>query len=222
LSNSGGPVVISSDSSSLHVALVHNVSIPVEFRSDHARPADQPAPALNLQLVSTSSSANSAQRFWYPQSPAFQNVEPGTYSLEIGSAGPAWVESARSGGVDLLSDDLTVVEGVQPAPIEVTVRDDSSSLSGVLSPADASHGTVLLVQSHGRKNQIRTTEITDGAFQFQGVPPGDSLLLALDRADSLEYTNPEVLAPFLSKAEHVTLQPRATANVNLTLLHVGK
>jgi len=48
------------------------------------------------------------------------------------------------------------------------------------------------------------------------------LLLAFDGVDRLEYENPEVLNPYLSKAEHITLQPHGIANVNLSPSPTGR
>jgi hypothetical protein len=125
--------------------------------------------------------------------------------------------------VDLLSDDLAVADGAQPPPIEVTVRDDGATVSGTVVPADeAEQAMVLLVQQHGRKNLVKVAGIAEGKFEFQGVAPGDYSLLALDHADQLEYANPEVLNPYLSQAQHISVQPHGTANVNLSLSSLGR
>ena len=43
-----------------------------------------------------------------------------------------------------------------------------------------------------------------------------------DRADELEYRNPEVLASYVSNAAHVTVAPGQDAKVNLELIRLGK
>ena len=42
------------------------------------------------------------------------------------------------------------------------------------------------------------------------LAPGDYAILALDEGERLEYDNPEVLNPYLSDAEHVSVQPHGT------------
>ncbi len=229
LSTLGASVVIGSDSPDVHVGLAPAASIEVAIRTDPAGGASQPdfsqgqaIPGMTLQLVSTTPFLRS-NNWWRAQSGGIQNVEPGVYTLEINTAGPWWVISARSGGVDLLSDDLTVAAGVQPPPIEVTLRDDAATVIGTVAQADQPEPvTVLLVQQRSHRNLIKAVPAMQGTFQFQGVPPGDYSLLAFEHADQLEYANPEVLNPYLSGAVHISLQPHRTASVNLNLSPISR
>ena len=118
----------------------------------------------------------------------------------------------------MLSEDLTVVEGAQPQTIEVILRDDAASVRGTVTPADGMMPvTVLLVQARGTRNLIKVGGGFQGKFQIDGVAPGDYFLLAFDGVDRLEYENPEALNQYLSRAQHISLQPHGIANVNLTL-----
>jgi hypothetical protein len=73
------------------------------------------------------------------------------------------------------------------------------------------------VQPRGTGNLIKVGGAFQGKFEIDGVTPGDYLLLAFEGGDRLQYENPEVLNPYLSKAEHISLQPHGIANVNLSL-----
>lgn len=227
LSTFGASVVIGSDSPDVHVGLAPAASIEVAIRTDPAGGASQPdqgqfIPGMTLQLVSTTPFLRS-NNWWRAPSGGIQNVEPGVYTLEINTAGPWWVKSARSGGVDLLSDDLAVTAGVQPAPIEVTLQGDAATVIGTVAEADQPEPvTVLLVQPRSHRNLIKPVPAMQGRFQFQGVSPGDYSLLAFDHADQLEYANPEVLNPYLSRAVHISLQPHGTASVNLNLSPISR
>jgi hypothetical protein len=53
-----------------------------------------------------------------------------------------------------------------------------------------------------------------------GLAPGEYSVLALDHLDGLEYTNPEVINPYLSKAQHVVLQPNQKIELYLELAKV--
>jgi hypothetical protein len=133
------------------------------------------------------------------------------------------VKSAQCGGVDLLSDDLTISEGQQPEPIEVTLRDGAGMVSGSITPAeDPSRVLVLLVQPHRTRNVIHVARVMQGSFSIPGIPPGDYAIVALDGGDGLEYADPEILNPYLSDAEHVTVRPHATVTVNLGLTSVRR
>lgn len=224
LSTSGASVVISSDSPDVHITMSPIASIQVEVQTEHvggsaqrSLPEQGGIPGMNLQLVS-SAPLHRSTNWWRAPSGGIQNVEPGVYTVDINTAGQWWVKSVRCGGVDLLTDDLTVADGVQPPPIEVTLRDDAAAVGGTVVPAEETEpATVLLVQPRSHRNIIKALRTMQGKFQFQGVPPGDYALFALDHADQLEYANPEVLNPYLSKAEHISLQPHGTASVKLTL-----
>jgi len=219
-------VVISSDSPNLSVALRPGSTIRVELQRESSSGSTQRNPpeqagsiGMNLQLVRTTGIPG-ASYWWAPgQSDGFQGVAPGVYTLQVnGTPGMWYVKSLRSGGIDLLSEDLTVVEGAQPQPIEVTLRDDAASVRGTVAPADDMvPATVLLVQPHGTRNLLKVGGASQGKFEIDGVAPGDYLLLAFDGLGRVDYEDPEVLNPYLSKAEHITLQPHGVANVNLSL-----
>jgi hypothetical protein len=224
-------VVVSSDNPNLNVALRPASGIRVELQresssgSTQGNTPEQPGSiGMNLQLVRMAGTPG-ASYWWAPgQSDGFQGVAPGVYTVQAnGPPGTWYVKSLRSGGIDLLSEDLTVVEGEQPEPIEVTLRDDAASVRGTVTPADDMVPvTVLLVQPRGTRNLIKVGGAFQGKFEIDGVAPGDYLLLAFDAVDRLEYENPEVLNPYLSKAERISLQPHGIANVNFGLSPTGR
>ena len=222
-------VVIRSDESDLQVPLHAASSIPVQLEkeqgaigSERKVPLQGVLPGMLLQLVPLSQSRRGSY-FWRAQPGGIPNVAAGTYTLEITTTGESWVKSAVSGGVDLLSDDLTVVEGQQHEPIEVTLRDGAGMVTGTVTPAgDPGRVLVLLVQPHGRKNIIHAVRTMQANFAIPGLPPGDYSILALDGGDCLEYSDPEILNPYLSDAEHVSVRPHATVTVNLGLTSVKR
>jgi hypothetical protein len=229
LTTAGATVVIRSDEADLHVPLHAATTIPVEIQkeqgaggSERKAPIQGIIPGLVLQLVPLSQSRR-GNNFWTGQPGGIPNVAPGTYRLEINTNGEWWVKSAQCGGVDLLSDDLTISEGQQPEPIEVTLRDGAGMVSGSITPAeDPSRVLVLLVQPHGARNIIHAARAMQGSFAIPGIPPGDYAIVALDGGDGLEYADPEILNPYLSDAEHVTVRPHATVTVNLGLTSVKR
>jgi hypothetical protein len=223
-------VVIRSDESDLHVPLHAATTIPVELEkeqgaggSERKAPIQGIIPGLILQLVPLSQSRRGTN-FWRGQAGrGIPNVAPGTYKLEINTNGEWWVKSAQSGNVDLLSDDLTLSEGEQPEPIEVTLRDGAGTVSGTVTPAgNPDRVLVLLVQPHGTRNIVHAARPMQGYFAIPGTPPGDYEIVALDGGDQLEYADPEILNPYLSDAEHVTVRPHATVTVNLGLTSVKR
>jgi hypothetical protein len=230
LTTPAATVVIRSDESDLRVPLHAAVTIPVEIKkeqgaagSERRVPVEGIPPGVILQLVPLSQSLRGRTNFWRGQAGGIPNVAPGTYRLDITTTGEWWVKSAQSGAVDLLSDDFTLTEGEQPEPIEVTLRDGAGMVSGTISPAgDPDRVLVLLVQPHGTRNIVEAARAMQGNFAIPGIPPGDYVILALDGGDRVEYADPEILNPYLSDAEHVTVRPHATVTVNLGLTSVKR
>ncbi len=228
LSTAGPSVVINSDSSAIHVALVPATSIPIAVRTESSGGGTDASggngiAGMSLQLVPNTSSLTQSGRWWAPPATEIQNVDPGVYKVEINTFGPWWVKSVQCGNLDLLHDDLTVAAGVQPSSIEVTLRDDAATVGGtVAQSSQREQATILLVQQHGTRNLVKAVTTSNGRFQFAGVAPGNYALLAFDNVDQLEYANPDVLNPYLSAAAHISLEPRGTASVNLTLSPVSR
>ena len=228
LTTVGAAVLVRRDETDLQVPLTTPLTIPVEFvreqgsgGAEHRVALQEGVPGVLLQLDPVSQSFAGVNP-WRPQAGGVPNVTPGTYRLLINTTGEWWVKSARSGGVDLLTDDLTVVQGVQLEPIEVVVREGAGTVSGTVPVGDPGHVLVLLVQPHGSRNFIRSTIATQGNFTISGVPPGDYAIVALNDGDRIEYANPETLNPYLSDAEQISVRARGTAMVNLGLTAVEK
>jgi hypothetical protein len=228
LTTIGSTVSVRRDEADLQVSLTTPVTIPVEFVKEQASGSaerrlgrQEGVPGVLLQLDPVSQSFAGVTP-WSAQAGGIPNVTPGTYRVLITTTGEWWVKSARSGGVDLLTDDLTVVEGEQLGPIEVVVRQGAATVSGTVPVGDPGHVLVLLVQPHGSRNFIRSTIAAQGNFTITGVPPGDYVILALNDGDRLEYANPDVLDPYLSDAEQISVRARGTAILNLGLTAVEK
>ncbi|HXJ87111.1 MAG TPA: carboxypeptidase regulatory-like domain-containing protein [Candidatus Binatia bacterium] len=222
-----GTVVIRADERDLHVALKVPTTIPLEVvreqggtGSERRVSMPQGVPGVVVQLESVS---QFRANVWTGQAGGIPNLPPGTYRVQINTDGGWWVKSAQRGGVDLLSDDLTVVEGEQPSPIEVVVRDGAGTVSGKVTPAgDSGHVIVLLVQAHGARNSIRSTIAAGGNFTIAGVAPGDYTIVALNGGDGVEYADPDVVNAYLSDAAQISVQGRGTVMVNLGLTAVEK
>jgi hypothetical protein len=155
---------------------------------------------------------------------AVRNFVPGRYSVDMQPNPPWYVQSAMSGMVDLLREDLVLSSARRPEPVEIVLRDDGAMLSGTIR-ADglATAGSVLLIPEQQSPGQIRVVSAAPGGdFLFDRVPPGEYKVLALDTVSDFEFRNPEVLGPYLSKASRIVLEPGQQASVSLERITVGK
>jgi hypothetical protein len=231
---------VSSNLAGVTLALVPGVTIPVSVRVEtaHAQPESDsasdsslgPAPEGANILLSTKDGFLSRMQYAaeYSGGPgnqtfAVENVPPGTYSAQISTNGPYYVQSATSGPLDLLRQDLTVAPGSSIPPIDIVLRDDAATLHGTV----AFHGKenaaiVLLMPEHGQatlENIVRD-EASISEFEFPTLAPGVYMVFAFDRIDGLEYANPEVMQKYLPKAQQITLAPKQSATVQLEMIHL--
>lgn len=107
-------------------------------------------------------------------------------------------------------------------PIEVSLQDDAGFVEGSVTSANDLPGiTVLFVQPHGDRNLIQNTRSMGGKFWLSPAP-GEYAVLAFRDSDEIEYQNPAVLSPYLSRAAHVTVQAKVRTNMNVSVSPVTK
>jgi Carboxypeptidase regulatory-like domain len=159
--------------------------------------------------------------------PAIRNIPPGVYSVEVSPNGPHYVQSARSGSIDLLEQSLTVAPGASNQPIEIVLRDDFATLEGSIKfDGESESATVLIISTNSLTNapqQRRNFMVTNTApsFQFSQLAPGEYRILAVNDPDEFEYGNPDVVRKYLSKARDVSLVPNQKAKVELEIVRIG-
>src|SRR5579862_393885 len=155
---------------------------------------------------------------------AIRNFVPGRYTVDLQPNPPWYVQSATSGTIDVLREELVLTPGRRPDALEIVLRDDGAMISGTIrADGQPAAGSVLLIPEQQSAAQIRVTAAAPGGdFLFDRVPPGDYKVLALDTVSDLEFRNAETLGPYLSKAARITLEPGKQASVSVERVTVGK
>jgi hypothetical protein len=148
-----------------------------------------------------------------------RGLENGRYRVEVMPFGSWYVQSVTHGTSDLLSEDLVVVPG-DSRPINVVLRDDFATLTGTVQGLSDPQGRaqVLIVPDRSPSNAKLANSSGRGDSGLGVFAPGDYQVFAFDSVDALEYTNPEVLREYSSKAVHVTLQPNQKSSVTIDLI----
>jgi len=168
-----------------------------------------------------------------------ENVQPGRYWVHVYAA-RGYASSVTSGTVDLQHQPLVVAAGVSTAPIEITLRDDTAQIEGVIAgvnnPSGASPGTaegltripspsahVYCVPLPDRTGTFADVYVQpDGKFISPPLPPGEYRLLAFPRPQTMEYENPEAMRVYEGKGRVVRLSAGQTEHVQLQLIQIGE
>jgi len=250
---------LTSDVGGVHLQLAPGLTIPVTFRVERTR-SDSPAAETQsffvfgggrgarrrqvqmnvparVALIPQGGAVSQQQRFAQPgqreDSLEIAEVPPGIYAVQVFPNGPYYVQSARSGSLNLMEQDLTVAPGSSVDPIEIVLRDDFASLEGSITlGAENDSATVIAIPEGGQPQMLgvglsHPTSSGDAShaaamFAMGQLAPGNYKILAVDRPDDFEYGNPEVLRKYLSKAREISLVANQRAKIELELVRIGE
>jgi hypothetical protein len=158
---------------------------------------------------------------------ALSGLTPGRFVLRVALvSAPAWqVASITVGGREVLDLPLEIGATDPPATV-ITLTDQSSTLSGVVSaPAGQSASDYFVVALPAdraywlpQSRRIRSARPgTDGRYEFVGLPPGDYILAATTDFTQTDQQDPGVLAELATHAIPVTIGVGQTKAVDLKL-----
>jgi hypothetical protein len=155
--------------------------------------------------------------------------QPGRYWIEAQAFPPAYIASITAGGVDLGSNPLTVMAGSTPPTVEVTLRNDSGTITGEINSQAASGAAVgerpqvwiYAIPLFSTAEQIRSVMPNpDGHFSFYGIAPGSYRVVACDSAQEIDFHTPEGLAAWSGKGQTISVEASSSVSVQLDVLHV--
>jgi len=246
---------LTSDVAGVHLHLLPGLNIPVSFRVEQTR-SDSPQPPeflvtrgprgtqrrqvnapARVALVPQGEAISRQQRFAQPgkgeDSLEIADVSPGVYAVQVFPNGPYYVQSARSGSLNLLEQNLTVAPGSSVQPIEIVLRDDFARLEGSVTLGEENDSATVIAIPEGGQPQMFgvgrwrpspgvDTSHPGAVFEMSQLAPGTYKILAVDRADDFEYGNPEVLQKYISKAREIFLVANQRAKIELELVHIGE
>jgi len=170
-----------------------------------------------------------------PGSVGFGGISPGKYSLKFWLPRNECVDSATSGGIDLMRDYLVVDGNGAAQPIIVNMRTDCATLN--ISVRSAAHEfiaeLVIMPDSSSGKPEVNTLSVgipigrkvpqiqpSDPRFTMPQprftLSPGTYRVYALSNIDELEYTNPEVMHNYPSKSVTLKAGDKTDLTIDLT------
>jgi hypothetical protein len=151
----------------------------------------------------------------------FLTLPQGTYHLDVSSASDDqyFVESARSGSTDLLTNDLVIDSS--PHPIEIALRRGAATLSGTVNLKDAARGAVVcLFPEKSNAKPLFAIAGSNGSFRFDNLPPGDYRVAALDSLADADFSTPASLKKISSAGANISLSPSQALALSLNLVAV--
>ncbi|HWX56860.1 MAG TPA: carboxypeptidase-like regulatory domain-containing protein [Verrucomicrobiae bacterium] len=229
------PLNVTRDIRGIPLALEPAISIPVVVRTEytHLHPELQSASPKGYLPVSISlHSGDLRQPNVYlateptdsPDTFFLRNVPLGKFSVTLVSSGESYVQSAHYGTSDLLREELVVARGAPVFPIEIVLRDDASTLTIAVRTEDTSLPHPVILARDGAPMQMPRLIYAagNGTTVLGGLAPGAYKMFVFDSVEQLEYTNPDVLAQYASKAVSVILAPNGQAEVSADLVRTGE
>lgn len=150
----------------------------------------------------------------------FTGIPAGNYELKIGLPynAPFYVESASSGALNLLRENL-VLSGSIP-PIDVVLRDDPAALSGTISSGNTPVSGVVVLLPDSRSKPIIFVADSTGSYRVSGLAPGAYRVFAVVPAANPDYLDAAFQQKISSKIQEITLTPRQSASMHLELATV--
>jgi hypothetical protein len=225
-------IAVASNMDGVHMALAPAVSIPISVRLDaHASSTSNAStgasrrPPVSVHLIPQDLTTAELFSNAEPNGSGLvlQNIDFGTYSVDVKAQPPWYVQSANYGQTNVMYDDITVAPG-QGYPMDIVLRDDGASLSGSLKSSGGTpeHATIVILPQPVSKLGARTIQGITDTFSLSGLAPGEYLVFAFDRVDGMEYSNPDVMEAYASQAAHVTLTAGQQAQVQVEVIHPGR
>jgi protocatechuate 3,4-dioxygenase beta subunit len=210
----------SSNVDDLNIVIGPGISVAGRIRSDtDSPPVDPSGVSLTFQHRDASVPFGGTARTDREGAFEFKNASPDRYNLSVMNLPTgAYLKSARSGEVDLLSAGLDLTTGAG-APLEVVVSSRGATISGASPPGSA---VVLIPQEKIRRDQpyFYRNSIADqnGAYSLTGIPPGEYKLYAWEDVDPGAWMDPDFLKPVEDKGETVTVREGEQKTVPLKVI----
>ena len=174
--------------------------------------------ACFLWLKPRQGSADAAAAVGADGSFTMQSVRPGEYDVMVSAGHWMAITSLTAKGGALRGHVLKV--GSEPIELMATVSDANATVNGVVKREGVPKAGVFVVlvpndPKSERGNWQPNQSDSDGSFNFFHVAPGEYTVAAIEDGWTLDWSRPEVIAPYLARGVKVIVAKSAReANLN--------
>jgi len=177
-----------------------------------------------LQVLLRSEEGNGGSGVSHPTSNGdliIENLQPGRYYVQE-QIFRGYASSLTSGGVDLRDHPLIVNASNPPDPIDVTLRDDTATLTGTVTSGNdplpqMSFVVLLPTDNAGRYTQAFAGP--DGKFAASNIPPGSYHVIAFrGQPVQLPYRDADAMHRYDDKGVAVTITADGSQQLNIPLI----
>jgi protocatechuate 3,4-dioxygenase beta subunit len=153
---------------------------------------------------------------------------PGRNRITMMNLPPGWaIRAVRVNSVDVIDDGIDVKPGERVTGVDVELTNKIAAVSGRVTTAGgepAKDSTLLVFASdskrwkpNGRHYPRTARADQDGRFKVSGLPPSDYYIIAIDKLEPGQWTDPDFLERIRSKATSVTIGEGETKSVELRI-----
>jgi hypothetical protein len=154
---------------------------------------------------------------------------PGAYRVSFGGFGAppqGWtIRAVRVNGVDVTDTGIEFKAARDLDGVEVELTNKTTMVSGLVTDAgDPAKNYTAIVFSQDREKWTGATRYQgagrpdqDGRFKISSLPPGDYYIIAADRVEQGQSTDPDFLESIRSRATMFSLMEGETKTVDLKL-----
>jgi hypothetical protein len=155
-------------------------------------------------------------------------TSPGRSRIALSNPPPGWsIRAVRLNGADVLDSGIEIKPNENVRGLEVELTNKVSAITGLVAggrgDASRDYTAIAFPQDSERWKDTNSRYIRtgrpdqDGRFKISGLPPGEYLLIAVERIDPGESTDPEFLERIRTKATRFSLLEGETKSIDLKL-----
>jgi hypothetical protein len=150
-----------------------------------------------------------------------QSVQPGKYEISVFNVANGIVKNISATGAKVMGHSIEIASGAS-VRLELTVSQGVGRIDGTsLRDGNPFAGAMIVLVPRDIENNStlvrRDQSDSDGTFTLQNVLPGEYTVVAIENGWDLEWMNPAVLQPYLTKGEPVKVAARQKYDIKVNV-----